>query len=84
MVPFTHGASKQILAFPNDWGDNFGNSFYSHEHDSQKDKSEFEKMNSIPDSAPYKELDINVTDPLTLKTEIELMISEMREGTIDE
>ena len=84
MVPFTHGASKQILAFPNDWGDNFGNSFYSHEHDSQKDKSEFEKMNSIPDSTPYKELDINVTDPLTLKTEIELMISEMREGTIDE
>ena len=84
MIPFTYGSSKQILAYPDDWGDNFGNSFYSHEYDSQKEKSEFEKMKEMPDSAPYKESDLKVTDPLTLKTEIESMISEMKEAAIDE
>lgn len=84
MIPFTYGSSKQVLAYPDDWGDNFGNSFYSHEYDSQKEKSEFEKMKEMPDSAPYKESDLKVTDPLTLKTEIESMISEMKEAAIDE
>lgn len=80
MVPFKDGASKQILAYPNDWGERFGHSFYSHEYDSQKGKSDFENMPDVPESAPYKEPDINVTDPNTLKNEIDSMIAAMKEG----
>ena len=79
MVPFKDGSSKQILAYPNEWSDRFGNSFYSHEYDTRKGKTDFEKMPEVPDSMPYKESDIKVTDPATLKVEIETMIAAMKE-----
>ena len=79
MVPFKDGSSKQILAYPNEWSDRFGNSFYSHEYDTRKGKTDFEKMPEVPDSMPYKESDIKVTDPATLKDEIETMIAAMKE-----
>ena len=79
MVPFKDGSSRQILAYPNEWGERFGNSFYSQEYDTRRGKTDFEKMPEVPDSVPYKEPDIKVTDSATLKTEIDTMIADMKE-----
>ena len=84
MIPFTSGKSKQILAYPNEWSGKFGDPFYRHEFDSKRGKEEFEQMSELPDSVPYKEMDINVTDRETIITEIEMIMKDMKEATADE
>ena len=84
MIPFKDSTSKQILAYPNEWENSFGNSFYNHEHDAQKEKANFESSPQIPASEPYKEPDIKVTDQITLKTEIETMIAAMKEAVAND
>lgn len=80
ITPFTAPNSNQVLAYPPDWGDSFGNAFYK-----AKVAVKDPKMLAVsPASEPYKESDLNVTDRQTLETEIQLMMQSMKETANNE
>ena len=74
--PFTTQNSKQILAYPQDWGDSFGNTYY----ETQSRIQESMELGESPASEPYKESDLKVTDRKVLENEIQLMMQEMKEN----
>ena len=84
LTPFTAPNSKQILAYPSEWGDSFGDAYYEHVQEKKDHESDLASWDITKDSEPYKDLDIKVTDRETIKTEIETMIEQMKETVTDE
>lgn len=82
LEPFTENKSRQILAYPSGWGSSFGNKYYSHAQD--KEEHESTEWDIAKESEPYKEQDIKVTDQETIKTEIQMMLEQMKETATDE
>ena len=84
LTPFTAPKSKQVLAYPSEWGDSFGADYYDRMQENAESDDALSAWNIAHQSEPYKEPDIKVTDRETIKTEIESMIEQMKENATDE
>lgn len=78
MSPFTYGPKKDILAYPADWTDNFGNDYYCHTQ-SDETVSYPGDWNVQSEGMPYKEPDIHVTDTHKIHHEIKEILNELKE-----
>lgn len=79
MTPFTSGPKKDVLAYPADWTENFGNDFYSQ---TKSDESIFYQgeWKSQSEGQAYKEPDIQVTGAHQLQEEINQILNELKEN----
>lgn len=76
--PFTSGSKKNILAYPAEWSENFGNNYYSHAH-SDESANYTGDWNSQSEGQPYKDPDIQVTNTHELQREITEILNELKE-----
>lgn len=78
--PFTRGANKHIVAFPESWKDGFGKGYYNHATTSPIPPfSPDEKWSIDIVGTPAKAPDINITDTETLHGEIQKIINSMED-----
>ena len=82
---------KNVIGYPIDWVDNFGNAYYSQqmEMNTHGFSADGDWESNTP-GVPYKEPDLNVTSPDEVTQTISLMINEMKKeipyetGKLDE
>lgn len=84
LTPFTASNSKQVLAYPSEWGDSFGDDYYDHMQEKAEHQISLDEWDITSNSEPYKESDIKVTDREIIKAEIQTMIDQMKETVTDE
>lgn len=80
--PFSDNIRKNILAYPPDWADTFGNNYYSHAQ--ARELAGFnnnKKVNISAEAVPYKNPDIQVTSQSDIERNIEQIMSDMKENT---
>lgn len=82
--PFTDNIKRNIMAYPRDWGDTFGNNFYSHAQ--AQELAGFDKDSSwdISEQAiPYKDSELQVTSRTDRDKKIEQIMSDIKEEAND-
>ena len=81
MIPFKGRAKHQILAYPAEWGEGFGKTYYSEAQAKEQEINDLSKWDITAQGKPYKESDLQVTDKETLHSEINSILENMKEGT---
>ena len=84
LKPFTNGPKKDIMAFPNNWANTFGNNYYSQSQ--AKELSILNKENewkTQEEGKPYLQSDLKVTHTDEIQDNIQKIISDMEQETND-
>ena len=84
ILPDSVGKGRRgIPAYPPEWTKGFGEGFYVQETGDEFDASGGDWDISTP-GQPYKESDLDVTDPETIEAEIHQLIRELKEEDTNE
>lgn len=79
--PFMTGGKKNILAYPTEWIDNFGNSYYRHAQAAEiATFNETRKWNVNKEGSPYKEPELQITSADVIRKNIDDIIDSMKEA----
>lgn len=85
LEPFTNGPKKDIMAFPHDWADNFGNNYYRQAQAREiVILSKENEWKSTEEGKPYTQPELKVTSSDEAKLNIQKIISDMEQETIDD
>ena len=80
LEPFTNGPNKDIMAFPNNWADTFGNNYYRQTQAKELALlSENNEWKINEEGKPYLESDLNVTSSDEVQNNIQKIISDMEQ-----
>ena len=85
LEPFTTGPNKDIMAFPSNWADTFGNNYYR-----QTQAKELALLNennewkTNEEGKPYLQSELNVTSSDEVQNNIQKIISDMEQETIND
>lgn len=79
MKPITTGKnSKNVVAFPKEWADGFGDSYYNAVQ--QETLTQKGPWNSQSQGTPFETTSLNVTPPDEIRTNIDEIITDIRGG----
>lgn len=81
---FTSGSKKEVLAYPADWGDGFGATYFTHAQAQGIRAFSDPNWDASMESQPYTEPDIQVTEANVICTEIHSIMNELKETTTNE
>ena len=77
--PLTTGKnSKNVVAFPKEWADGFGDSYYNTVQ--QETLTQKGPWNSQSQGTPFETTSLNVTPPDEIRTNIDEIITDIRGG----
>ncbi len=80
LEPFTTGPNKDIMAFPNNWADTFGNNYYRQTQAKELALlSENNEWKTNEEGKPYLPSELNVTSSDEVQNNIQKIISDMEQ-----
>jgi DNA invertase Pin-like site-specific DNA recombinase len=80
ILPFTEGAKKNVLAYPADWVNGFGNNYYSHSQARELAAFSNNKEWGVHlDGVPYKESELQITDSDDICKSIDELMNDMKQ-----
>lgn len=80
--PFMTSDKKSILAYPPEWVDSFGNSYYRHVQAAEiATFNETRKWDVHIEGSPYKEPELQITSANVIRKNINEIIDDMKEAT---
>jgi DNA invertase Pin-like site-specific DNA recombinase len=80
--PFMTSGKKSILAYPPEWVDSFGNSYYRHAQAAEIVAfNETRKWDVHMEGSPYKEPELQITSANVIRKNINEIIDDMKEAT---
>ena len=80
LEPFTNGPNKDIMAFPNNWADTFGNNYYRQTQAKELALlSENNEWKTNEEGKPYLPSELNVTSSDEVQNNIQRIISDMEQ-----
>ncbi|MEI8129785.1 MAG: recombinase family protein [bacterium] len=78
LKPFTNGPKKDIMAFPNNWANTFGNNYYRQAQAKELAiLSEENEWKANEEGKPYSKADLNVTSSVEIQDNIRKIMKEM-------
>lgn len=83
--PFTNGPNKDIMAFPNNWADTFGNNYYRQAQARElallREENEWKTKE---EGKPYAQSELKVTSSDEAKLKIQKIISDIEQETTND